>query len=168
MENIEINPLVEQFTTFCETPPFSKIKVGDYKPAIILAIDKAKNRVDDIVNSDVESTFSSVIEPLELSSKELDSVTSIFFNMNSAETSDELQAVAIEVSPLLSEFSNSISLNEQLFRKIKSVYENGMTDLNDEQKRVVDKCFKSFERSGANLNADDKISYSKITTELSK
>lgn len=162
------NSLIESPDTFYQTPMFSKISVEEYKPAIEWAIGVAKSRVDAIVLSDATPSFESVILPLELSSEELDRITSIFFNMEHAHTSERMQELAIEISPLLSEYSNSITLNEPLFNKVKLVHDGDMSMLDSEQKRVVIKCFKLFERSGANLSPHDKIRYREIQTELSK
>lgn len=160
MENI----LLKSF----DTPPFSQILVDNYKPAIIWAIERAKERVQAIIDTPQEPSFENVIAPLELASEELDSITSIFFNLNHAHTCDQMQEIAIEVSPILTEYSNSISMNIPLFNKVKSVYSKRLDGLDEEQRRVVEKCFKSFERSGANLPDDKKIRYCEITTELSK
>lgn len=160
MENI----LVTSF----DTPPFSLIKVEDYKPAIVWAIDVAKRRVKAIIDSTEQPTFDNVIAPLENSSCELDTITSIFFNLNHAHTNEQMQEIAIEVSPLLTEYSNSISLNAELFQKVKQVYSNSIAIVDAQQQRVLLKCFKSFERSGANLAPAEKERYGEITTELSR
>lgn len=158
------NTLLRSF----DTPPFSKIKVEEYKPAMLWAIDRAQNRVQAIIDNKETPSFDSVIAPLELASEELDNITSIFFNLNHANTSDQMQAIAIEMSPILTEYSNSISLNAPLFEKIKFVYTNGLGQLCDDQIRTTTKCFKAFERGGANLHDQKKERYCELTTELSK
>jgi peptidyl-dipeptidase Dcp len=115
--------LNQQFSTQFNTAPFSKINNDDFLPAFKIAIEKAKREIDDIVNNTESPTFENTIESLEFSGQELDRLSSIFFNLNSAETNDEIQNIAQEVSPLLSEFGNDITLNEDLFKRIKSVYD---------------------------------------------
>ncbi|MEG0499524.1 MAG: M3 family metallopeptidase [Rikenellaceae bacterium] len=158
------NSLVKTF----DTPPFSKIKVEDYKPAILWAIEIAKERIQAIIDNKEEPSFDNVLAPLETASEELDNITSIFFNLNHANTSERMQEIAIEMSPVLTDYSNSISLNAPLFEKIKRVYLSGMQHLDDDQRRTTTKCFKSFERSGANLHDEKKERYCELTTELSK
>lgn len=160
MENILLRPF--------DLPPFTQIKVDDYKPAIIWAIEVAKKRISDIIESKEQPTFDNVIAPLELASDELDKITSILFNLNHAHTSQPMQEVTLEVSPLLTDYSNSITLNAPLFEKVKYIHNHDTANLDDEQKRVLTKCFKSFERSGANLSPQKKERYSELTTELSR
>ena len=139
--------LNQQFSTQFNTAPFSKIKNDDFLPAFKIAIEKAKREIDDIVNNTEPPTFENTIETLEFSGQELDRISSIFFNLNSAETSDEIQNIAQEVSPLLSEFGNDITLNKDLFKRIKSVYDSE-SELNTEQSTLLDKRYKSFSRNG--------------------
>src|SRR5690606_8150654 len=106
------------------TAPFSKISNNHFFPAFKKAIENAKSEIDTITSNTEEPTFENTIEALEFSGEPLDRVSSIFFNLNSAETNDEIQKIAQEVSPLLSEFSNDITLNEALFKRIKSVYDS--------------------------------------------
>ena len=107
--------LTKQFTTKFETAPFSQIKMEDYKPAFEENIKAAKAEIDAIINNSEKATFENTIEALDFSGNALDRLSSIFFNLNSAETSDEIQKIAQEVSPLLTEFGNDITLNEDLF-----------------------------------------------------
>ncbi|MGB0888350.1 MAG: M3 family metallopeptidase [Vicingaceae bacterium] len=164
-----MNPLLEKFNTPYNTAPFSKIKNEHYKPAFIEAIKIAKKEVDEIVNNPEAPTFHNTIEALEFSGNLLGSVSSIFFNLNHAETSDEIQAIAIEVSPLLSEFSNDIGLNEGLFKRVKAVYEQkDQLNLTTEQNTLLEKNYKSFVRNGANLNTADKETLRAIDKELAQ
>ena len=117
-----MNPLNQQFSTAYNTAPFSKINNNDFLPAFKTAINKAKLEIDNIVNNDALPNFENTIEALDFSGQELDRISSIFFNLNSAETNDEIQKIAQDVSPLLSEFSNDIALNEGLFNRVKAVY----------------------------------------------
>ena len=116
------NPLLEKFDTLHESAPFSKIKIEHYQPAFEQAIKEAKEEVDAIINNPEAPTFENTIEAMELSGQKLGRISSIFFNLNSAETNDDIQKIAQEVSPLLSEFGNDIRLNLDLFERIKIVY----------------------------------------------
>lgn len=161
--------LTSTFNTKYNTAPFSQIKLEDYKPAFIENIAAAKAEIDAIINNPAAPTFENTIEALDFSGNALDRLSSIFFNLNSAETCDEMQKIAQEVSPLLTEFSNDITLNEALFQRIKSVYEQKDTlNLSPEQATLLDKKFKSFSRNGALLSEEDKLKLREIDTELAK
>ena len=112
------------FETAFNTAPFSAIKDKDFLPAFKKAIKNAENEIDTIANNTKPPTFQNTIEALDYSGEELDRISSIFFNLNSAETNDTIQKIAQEVSPLLSEFSNDITLNEDLFKRVKDVYDS--------------------------------------------
>ena len=161
--------LTQKFNTKHDTAPFSQIKTADYKPAFIENIATAKAEIDAIINNDAAPTFENVIEALEFSGNALDRLSTIFFNLNSAETNDEMQKIAQEVTPLLTDFSNDITLNEVLFLKIKNVYDKKSTlNLSTEQTTLLDKKFKSFSRNGALLSNDHKEQLRAIDTELAQ
>jgi Zn-dependent oligopeptidase len=161
--------LTQHFDTKYNTAPFSQIKLEDYKPAFIENISSAKVEIDAIINNPEAPTFENTIEVLDFSGNALDRLSSIFFNLNSAETCDEMQKIAQEVSPLLTEFSNDITLNEDLFKRIKDVYEQkGSLNLSPEQSTLLDKKFKSFSRNGALLSEENKLKLREIDTELAK
>ena len=161
--------LTQKFNTKHDTAPFLQIKMEDYKPAFIENITSAKAEIDAIINNTETPTFENTIEALEFSGNPLERLSSIFFNLNSAETSDEMQKIAQEVTPLLTEFSNDITLNEELFNRIKSVYEQkNSLNLSTEQITLLDKKFKSFSRNGALLSDDKKVKLREIDTELAK
>nr|WP_315172146.1 M3 family metallopeptidase [uncultured Flavobacterium sp.] len=161
--------LTSLFNTKYNTAPFSQIKLEDYQPAFIENIAAAKAEIDAIINNPAAPTFENTIEALDFSGNALDRLSSIFFNLNSAETCDEMQKIAQEVSPLLTEFSNDITLNEALFQRIKSVYEQKDTlNLSPEQSTLLDKKYKSFSRNGALLSEEDKLKLREIDTELAK
>ena len=148
---------------------FSKIKIEDYKPAILKAVELAKEEIDTIVNSSEEPDFRNTIEALEFSGKKLDRVTSIFFNINSAETNEEIQKIAQEVSPILSEFKNDVILNKALFEKIKKVFQQkDSLDLNKEQQTLLEKKYKAFTRNGANLPEDKQAELREIDKKLAR
>ena len=159
------NPLLSPF----DTAPFSKIKNEHFKPAFLQAIEDARAEIDAIVNQTSEPTFENTIEALEFSGQQLDRVSSVFFNLNAAETNEEIQKIAQEVSPLLTEFSNDITLNAALFKKVKAVYEQkDQLKLTAEQDTLLDKKYKSFSRNGANLPKEKKKRLRALDAELSK
>ncbi|MBD0850651.1 M3 family metallopeptidase [Maribacter arenosus] len=159
------NPLLTPF----DTAPFSKIKNEHFKPAFLKAIEDARSEIEAISKNTAAPTFENTIEALEFAGQQLDRISSVFFNLNSAETNEEIQKIAQEISPLLSEFSNDITLNEDLFKRIKAVYEQrGQLELTIEQDTLLDKKYKSFSRNGANLPEDKKKRLREIDTELSK
>jgi peptidyl-dipeptidase Dcp len=161
--------LTSTFNTKHNTAPFSQIKLEDYKPAFIENIAKAKAEIDAIINNSEAPTFEKIIVTLDFSGEQLDRLSSIFFNLNSAETCDEMQKIAQEVSPLLTEFSNDIALNEDLFKRVKAVYDQkNSLNLTTEQATLLDKKFKGFSRNGALLNEEDKLKLREIDTELAK
>ena len=161
--------LTQHFKTKYDTAPFSQVKLEDYKPSFIENITAAKAEIDAIVTNPESPTFFNTIETLDFSGNALDRLSSIFFNLNSAETSDEMQKIAQEVSPLLTEFSNDITLNANLFKKVKSVFEQrDSLTLTPEQATLLDKKFKNFSRNGALLSEDKKIHLREIDTELAK
>ncbi len=161
--------LTSKFETKHDTAPFSKIKDEDFFPAFKEGIKLAKEEINAIVNNPEAPTFENTIEALEFSGHTLDRISSIFFNLNSAETNDEIQKIAQEVSPLLSEFGNDIRLNADLFSRVKAVYEQrDSLNLNPEQATLLKDKYKSFARNGANLPDDKKIQLREIDKELSK
>lgn len=149
--------------------PFSKIENVHFKPAFLKAMEDARAEIDTITENPENPTFENTIEALEFSGQQLDRISSVFFNLNSAETNEEIQKTAQEVSPLLSEFSNDITLNEELFKRIKSVYaEKDKLDLTTEQLTLLDKRYKSFSRNGANLPESKKKRLREIDAALAK
>ena len=164
-----MNILLHPFQTTYNTAPFSAIKNEDYLPAITTLIEETKTEIDNITSNPEPPTFENTIEALEFSGQQLDRVTNIFFNLNSAETNDAIQKIAQEVSPLLSEFGNDITLNEALFERVKAVYNNKADlNLNPEQIMLLDKSYKSFSRNGANLVEGKKETLRNIDKDLSK
>ncbi len=160
-----MNILLQKF----DTAPFSKISSDDFKPAIKKAIEIAKEEIDDIVKNSAIPTFKNTVVALANTGEQLDRITSIFFNINSAETSEEIQKIAQEISPWLSEFRNDITLNADLFNRVKQVFDKKTSlDLNAEQQMLLEKQYKSFARNGANLSEDDKKTLRKIDADLSK
>ena len=166
--NIEQNPLLSPFSTSFEVPPFDQIDETHYSSAIIEAIRVGKEQVLAIAMSDISPTFSNTIIALEEAGSLLSRVTSIFFNINSAETSEGIQKIAQEVSPLLTQYSNDILLNESLFKRVKAIWESTIREsLSDEDIRLLDKTFKGFKRNGALLNEAQKEKLREIDKNLS-
>jgi Zn-dependent oligopeptidase len=160
-----MNPLLQDFNT----APFSKISNSDYKPAIKKAIEITKSEIDEIVNNTDAPTFENTTVALDFTGEKLNKITSIFFNLNSAETNDEIQKIAQEISPWLSELSNDITLNTALFKKVKAVFDSKETlTLTPEQQMLLEKQYKGFARNGANLKEADKTALRKIDAQLSK
>ncbi|SHJ02830.1 M3 family metallopeptidase [Flavobacterium terrae] len=164
-----MNILIKHFNTKHNTAPFSQIKLSDYLPAVKEGISETKKEIDEIVNNSDAPTFANTIEALEFSGTQLDRVTTIFFNLNSAETSEEMQKLAQEISPMLTELSNDITLNANLFQRIKAVYDQRESlNLTTEQATLLDKKYKGFSRNGALLAEDKKSRLREIDAELAK
>ena len=168
-QNIENpNPLLQEWNTPFNIAPFELIKPEHYRPAVEQAIEKARREIDDIISDPAEPDFRKTIEALEMAGCLLNQITALLFNLNSADTSPELQAAAMEVSPLLTNFANDITLNPALFRKVKSVYDTmDQLGLNPEQRILLDRKYKGFVRGGAALSDNDKEKFREITVELS-
>ena len=162
------NPLLVESPYPYGAPQFDKIKTEHYPPAFMQGIVEAKADIDNIVNCPDAPTFANTIEALEFSGRTLGRVSDIFFNILEADSDDELQAVAEEVSPMLTEYSMYVSLNAPLFSRIRQVYEQRETlALEQDQKRLLEQTYKSFSRQGANLSDKDKAIYGKYMEELS-
>lgn len=164
----ENNPLLADFNTPHQTPPFNQIKHEHFVPAIDSAIVLAKAEIDSILANRSKPSFENTIEALDRGGKRLSVISNILFNLNSAETDSTLQAIVREVAPKLTEFSNDINLNSKLFQKVKTVYENkDSLKLNPEQSTLLEKTYIGFIRNGANLDKTSKENYRVITKELS-
>lgn len=164
-----MNILTSTYNTKYNTAPFSQIKMSDYQAAFETTIAAARAEIDAITNSSEKPTFENTIEALDYSGQPLDRLSSIFFNLNSAETSDEMQKIAQEVSHILTAFSNDISLNEILFKRVKTVYDQkDELTLTTEQTTLLDKKYKNFARNGALLSENKKSRLREIDTELAK
>ena len=158
------NPLLATY----HTAPFHLIKTEHYEPAILKGMEMHNEEIEAIINNPEQPTFHNTIVALERSGAILDRAATIFGNLLSAETNDELQAIAQRVMPQLSEHSNNISLNEKLFARIKAVYDSAeSTQLNQEDRMLLDKTYDGFIRNGANLPEADKERFRQISSELS-
>lgn len=159
------NPLLEDF----DLAPFAQIETAHFKPAFLKALELAKKEIREIAENTDAPTFKNTLEALDFSGYKLDRISSIFFNLNAAETNSEIQQLAQEISPLLTEFSNDITLNEELFKRVKAVYEGReKLDLTPEQATLLEKKFKHFTRNGALLDAESKDKLRQIDTRLAQ
>ena len=160
------NPLLAAWDTPHETPPFSEINLADYEPAFDAAIACSRAEIDAIVNNPKKPTFGNTIVALERQGELLNRIAGLFFNLLEADTSDEMQQIAQRVQPKLTELSNDISLNPELFARVKQVYEHPGR-LRKEDRKLLEDTYQSFARSGAALSDADKELYRKYTSELS-
>ena len=162
------NPFLTAYHTPFETTPFHLIKTEDFEPAMVEGMEVHNQEIDAIVNHPDEPTFANTIVALEKSGVLLDRVKNVFDNLLSAETSDELEALAERMMPRLSEHSNNISLNEKLFARIKQVYDQtDLETLNQEERILLQNTYHSFIRNGANLAPEQKERFRELSAELS-
>lgn len=162
------NPLLAEWNTPYQMPPFDQIKNEHYQPAIKEAIEKQQEEIKAIAENADTPDFANTIEALENSGKDLKRITRVFYNVKNANGDEELQKIAEELAPVLSKNSDDIFLNEKLFARIKSVNENGeiTSQLNPEQKQLLKKTYTSFVRNGANLPEEKKERLRKINSEI--
>lgn len=162
------NPLLTESPLPYGAPQFDKIKAVHYIPAFEKAIAEAKAEIDAIARNPEEADFRNTIEAMEYSGSLLNRVSGIFYNVKEADTNDDLEEIALKVAPMMTEYSMYVSLNEDLFRRIKAVYDKRESlGLTTEQSRLLDKTYKGFVRGGALLGDEDKKTYSKYAEELS-
>jgi peptidyl-dipeptidase Dcp len=162
------NPLLETWNTPFEAPPFHLIKTEHFKPAIELAIKYAAEEIKAMSDNSDLPTFDNTIAPLESAGEILGRISSILFNLNSAETNQDLQAVTREVSPLLTRFSNDITLNEKLFERVKKVFDTKDNSLlRTEQKILTERKYRNFILGGAGLKEEDRKRFREISEDLS-
>ena len=165
----DVNPLLVESTAPHGAPQFTQITNEHYKPAFEQAVREARADIAAIVGNAQAPTFANTIEALEFSGRRLDRISNIFFNLNEAHTNDTMQALALELSPMLTEFSNDVSLDPKLFARVKAVYDRRESlGLNAEQRRLLEKTYKGFARSGAALSDEDKKIYRELTARLSE
>lgn len=162
----KMNPLLTDSTLPYGAPQFDKIKTEHYLPAFEQAITEAKAEIDAIVNNPDAPTFENTIAALDEAGGRLNDAAGIFYNLMEADTNDQMQDIAEKVSPKMTEYSMYVSLNEPLFARVKAVHES-VEGLEPDQARLLEKTWKSFVRSGANLGAEDKETYSKLSEQLS-
>lgn len=162
------NPLLKPFNTPHQTAPFNEIETSHYEQAMEEGMKMGNEEIKNIIENSDEPTFENTILALENSGKVLDRVTTIFFNLLSAETNDEMDGIAERITPKLTEYSNNISLNEALFDRVKVVYSNKSNlNLSHEEEKLLEKTYDGFVRHGANLSAEDKEKFRKLSSDLS-
>jgi len=168
-EDLKGNPLIKNWETPHQTPPFNEIKTEHFLPAFKFAIALAENEIATIADANASKpTFQTVIVPLESAGQMLSQVAGVFYNLISSHTSPELQALAKEISPMMTEYSNKIYLNPKLFDKVLKIYENKNDIKNEEDLMVLEKLYQAFIRSGAKLNDVQKEKYRELSMKLSK
>ena len=164
----ETNPFLTEFQTPYGVPPFDQIKLEHYEPAFMKGIDEQNANIQAITSNAEAPTFDNVIVAFDNSSPILDRVGGVFYNLTEAETTDKLTALSMKLAPVMSEHNDNILLNEVLFAKIKAVYQQkDSLQLTTEQRRLLEKTYKSFVRSGANLPADKQARLREINKQLS-
>jgi peptidyl-dipeptidase Dcp len=162
------NPFFEKYNTPHQTVPFDKIKNEHYEPAMLEGIKLHEAEIEAIINNPEAPTFANTIVAYEKSGKFLDRVTTVFGNLRSAETNDDLQKIAQKMIPLLSEHSNNVSLNEKLFQRVKAVYkQKSKLSLTIEQAKLLDDIYDGFVRRGANLQGEARNKYRELSKKLS-
>ncbi|PRP66162.1 M3 family metallopeptidase [Nonlabens agnitus] len=165
----ENNPLLQTFETPFQTAPFAVIEEAHFESAFAKAISLAQSEIDTITSNSQPATFANTIEALDRSGDQLSRISSIFFNLNSAETNDEIQRIAREVSPQLSKFGNDVTLNKELFARVKAVYDQrDELALDPEQLTLLEKQYKRFARNGANLAENKKERLREIDAKLAQ
>jgi len=167
-EETPANPLLEEWTTPFAVPPFDRIRPEHFRPAFDAALAAARKDVEAVASRTGAPTFANTVEVLELGGELLDRVDAVFSNLNSAETNDELQAIAKEVAPLEAALRDDIYLNDALFARVRAVWKKrDVLGLEPEQARLLEETGKDFLRSGANLDAPSKARLREINKELS-
>ena len=168
-DDIKKNPLVAEWNTPYQTPPFSEIKLEHYEPAIDYAIELNRAEIDAIINNPEAPTFENTIVAMEQSGELLGRVTGVFFVLNNCSTSEEMQQIALNITPKLTELSNDVSLNPELFARVKAVYDQRESlNLDQEDSMLLENTYNSFARSGALLEGEAQDLYRQYTTELSQ
>ena len=162
------NPLLTESSAPFGAPQFDKIENEHYLPAFEAGIAEAKAEIDAIIANEEEPTFENTIEAMEYAGETLNNVAGIFYNLMEANTNEQMQEIAEQISPMLTEYEMYVSLNPVLFEKVKAVYEkrNGL-GLDQDQMKLLEDNYKGFVRGGANLSDEDKELYSKWSEELS-
>ncbi len=162
------NPLLTEWDTPFGVPPFEQIKPEHYKPAFIQAIKESEADIDAIVNNPEAPTFENTIAALDRSGELLNKVSYVFYGQTNANTNDSLQEISKEISPMLSQHSDDISMNPKLFARVKAVYEKkDSLGLDKEQAKVLEETYKGFVRGGANLNAESQAKLREVNNKLS-
>lgn len=162
------NPLLTEYKTPFQVPPFDLIKMEHYKPAFLQGMEEQVKEIEAIVTNPEAPTFENTIVALDQSGTLYRKVRTVFSGLNSANTNDEMQALSKELSPLQSKHDDDINLNPKLFARVKEVYDNqGKFNLNKEQKKLLEETYKEFVRGGANLDAENQKKLRELNSEIS-
>ena len=165
---VDANPFLTKYTTPFEVPPFDQIKLEHYKAAFLKGMDAQAKEVNAIVNLKTTPDFENTIAALDQSGKLLTKVSAVFYGQNSANTSDEMQDLSRDLSPLLSKHEDDIKLNAKLFKRVKAVYDSrAKLKLNKEQAKLLEETYKDFVRGGANLSVENQTKLRELNSELS-
>ena len=168
-DSLENNPLLQEWNTPYQTPPFSQIETKHYEPAIDYAIEQQRAEIDAIINNPEEPTFENTIVAMEQAGGLLSRISGVFFVLNNSDTSDEMQTIANNITPKLTELGNDISLNPELFKRVKAVYDKrDELELDQQDKQLLEETYNGFVRSGALLEGEQQELYRQYTTELSQ
>ena len=163
------NPLLGAWNTPHQTPPFSQIRNEHYRPAMRAAIKEAKANIDRIAKQKEAPTFENTIVAMENASRTLDRVSGVLFNLNECNTDSVMQQIVMELTPELTRFENSVTMDDRLFARVKAVYDNRATlQLTQEQTMLLEKCYKRFIRHGALLDKKDRKTFGKNAEELAQ
>ncbi|MCL2596142.1 MAG: M3 family metallopeptidase [Paludibacter sp.] len=166
-KSIENNPFVTEWNTPYGVPPFDKIKIADYMPAFEEGMRLHSLEIDSIANNQAEPTFENTIVAMDFSGKLLQKVSSVFFNLDQTDTNDEIQKISEDISPKLTEHSDNVYLNDKLFARVKALNDKKETlGLNSEQTRLLEKYYRNFVRSGAELDSPKKAELRVLNKEL--
>ena len=168
-DDITKNPLVAEWDTPFQTPPFSKIELKHYEPAIDYAIEQNRAEIDAIISNPEAPTFENTIVAMAESGELLGRITGVFYVLNNCISTPEMQQIALNISPKLTALSNDVSLNPELFARVKAVYDQRESlELDQEDKMLLEETYKGFARSGALLEGEAQELYRQYTTELSR
>ena len=163
-----MNPFLNDYKTPFKIPPFEEIEFAHYEPAFDIGMKEHLKEIEEIANNQQEPTFENTIEAMERSGETLDKVANVFFNLLGSNTNDDMDALAMKISPKLSAHNDSILLNKELFKRIKELFDNkGSFNLTTEQNRLLEETYKRFIRSGANLDNQSMERLTQINSSLS-
>ena len=163
-----MNPFLNDYETPFKIPPFEEIEFAHYEPAFDIGMKEHLKEIEEIANNQQEPTFENTIEAMERSGETLDKVANVFFNLLGSNTNDDMDALAMKISPKLSAHNDSILLNKELFKRIKELFDNkGSFNLTTEQNRLLEETYKRFIRSGANLDNQSMERLTQINSSLS-
>ncbi|MEC7830822.1 MAG: peptidase M3, partial [Pseudomonadota bacterium] len=163
------NPFYKDYDTPFEIPPFSEIEESHFIPAFLKGMEEHNNDISDIISNSEKPSFENVIIAMERSGTLLDKVSSVFYNLSGSTTNPKIQEIEKEISPKLSEHFDSISLNSDIFKKVKVLWEDiDNLDLSKEEKKILEETYKRFVRNGALLEGSEKERYADINQEITK